>query len=180
MSIVTGTGDRGQTGLFGGQRTAKSDTRIHAYGTVDELNAVLGVILSEPGLSETLRFQLLTTQKTLFALGSDLATPKLELLKDKRINADHVAELDRWIEALELALPPLTHFILPSGSRVGSLLHEARTVARRAERWAVALAETDAEHSNPLAIQYLNRLSDYLFCAARQANRDAGAEEVQV
>lgn len=178
MSIVTRTGDRGKTGLFGGERTSKAATRLHAYGTVDELNAVLGVILSEPHLRETLTFQLLTTQRTLFALGADLATPKMELLKDKRISADHVAEVDRWIEALELELPQLTHFILPSGSRVAALLHEARTVARRAERWTVALA--DEETVNPLAIQYLNRLSDYLFCAARQANRDAGATEVEV
>lgn len=188
MSIVTKTGDKGQTGLFGGKRIAKNAVRIHAYGTVDELNAVLGVILAEEDLHEDLRTQLLETQRLLFRVGGDLATPHFTLgatrgrpnleTKFTRVESDHILQLEHWINDLEGNLPVLKRFILPSGSRLGSLLHFARTVCRRAERWVVDLGSQ--EQVNPNVQIYLNRLSDYLFLAARKANREQGATEIEV
>jgi cob(I)alamin adenosyltransferase len=177
MTIVTKTGDKGTTGLFGGARAPKSSPRIHAYGTVDELNALLGVILAEPDVAATLRERLLRVQRLLFTVGADLATPDLAQ-KVKRVEAAHVHELEEWITPLENVLPALQKFILPSGSRLGSLLHLARTVCRRAERWVVTLGET--ETINRDAQIYLNRLSDYLFLAAREANLATGAKETEV
>lgn len=188
MSIVTKAGDTGQTGLFGGKRIPKHAVRIHAYGTVDELNAILGVILAGEDLNDELRTQLLETQRLLFRVGGDLATPyfapgatrgrpDLET-KMARMESDHILQLEHWIYRLEGDLPVLKRFILPSGSRLGSLLHQARTVCRRAERWVVDLGTQ--EQVNPSVQIYLNRLSDYLFLAARKANREQGAAETEV
>ncbi len=177
MSIVTKTGDKGQTGLFGGERVPKTSPRIEAYGTVDELNAVLGVVVAEE-LSSELKHQLLRTQRLLFKVGADLATPKLDTPSIERMAAGDIAEIESWITELEASLPPLTRFILPSGSRAGALLHQARTTARRAERAVCRLMET--ETINGEVQIYLNRLGDYLFLAARMANREAGEEEVLV
>ena len=178
MTIVTKTGDRGQTGLFGGKRLSKAHARIHAYGTVDELNAVLGLTLSEEGIPKTLRRELLCVQRLLFRVGADLATPLDSKATILRMNAENIAEIERWITALEAGLPPLTRFILPSGSRLGSSLHLARTVCRRAERWIVALGETEAINAHVQV--YLNRLSDYFFLVARVVNRESGMPEVEV
>lgn len=178
MSIVTKTGDKGQTGLFGGKRVSKTNPRIHAYGTVDELNACLGVVLAEEDLPVKLHHQLLSTQRLLFVVGADLATPLESKAKIQRVLPAHTADLEEWIMALESSLPTLTRFILPSGSRIGALLHQARTVCRRAERWVVGLAES--ETINVQVQVYLNRLGDYLFLAAREANRHAGAQELEV
>ncbi|MDO8649420.1 MAG: cob(I)yrinic acid a,c-diamide adenosyltransferase [Candidatus Peregrinibacteria bacterium] len=179
MGIVTKTGDKGTTGLYGGKRVSKGSVRLHAYGSVDELNAILGVILAEEGLSENLRDQLIETQRFLFRVGADLATPEVDnAAKVKRIEAADTERVEKWIAILELTLPPLTRFILPSGSRAGSLLHQARTVCRRAERWVATLGEQ--EQVNGELLICLNRLSDYLFLAARAANRAAGAEEMEV
>jgi cob(I)alamin adenosyltransferase len=179
MSIVTRTGDQGTTGLFGGQRISKSSPRLHAYGTVDELNAVVGLVLAEPGLPATLRGPLEQTQRMLFRVGADLATPEdAQNTRPVRIEPKDAHEAEQWIKALESTLPVLKRFILPSGSRVSALLHHARTICRRAERWVVALSEQ--EQLNPEIQIYLNRLGDYLFLAARQANREARAEEVEV
>src|SRR3989338_9321598 len=178
MSIVTKTGDKGKTGLFGGQRVSKASSRLHAYGTVDELNACLGVILAEPQIGKTMQAQLLQTQRLLFLVGADLATPVESAAKIKRVEQTHVAEVEGWINGLEQALPLLQRFILPSGSRLGALLHQARTVCRRAERWVVELSEK--EQINLQVQIYLNRLSDYLFLVAREANRKAGSTEIEV
>jgi cob(I)alamin adenosyltransferase len=178
MSIVTKTGDKGMTGLFGGKRVSKADARLHAYGTVDELNAVLGMALAEEDLPVKLRHDVRSVQRLLFTVGADLATPLQSKAVIHRIAAPHTAEVDEWITELEATLPPLTRFILPSGSKVGTLLHHARTVCRRAERWVVTLAEQEAVNTEMQI--YLNRLGDYLFLAARDANRHSGAKEEEL
>jgi cob(I)alamin adenosyltransferase len=175
MSIVTKTGDGGETALLGGKRVLKSDMRLHAYGTVDELNAFLGRVLAGE-VPESIRSQIMRTQHLLFRLGADLAAPLEAKIETKRIDASHVGEVDQWVAELETRLPQLTHFILPGGSPNASALHVARTVCRRAERWTVALSEF--EQVNPQAIIFLNRLGDFLFLAAREMNREAGAAEV--
>lgn len=178
ISVTTKTGDKGTTMLFGGQRVSKASARLHAYGTVDELNAILGLVLSESDLPKNLWSQLIRTQRVLFTVGGDLATPSDSKAKVPRMTDHEAAEVEQWIYALEETLPVQKRFILPSGSRLGSLLHHARTVCRRAERWVVGLAEH--EEINPFVITYLNRLSDYLFVAAREENHRAGAQETEV
>lgn len=179
MSIVTRTGDKGETGLFGGKRVPKNDARIHAYGTVDELNAMLGVIIATTDLSPLLHGHLLKTQNMLFRLGADLATPREHNnAQVPRIEHEHVQELEEWIAAFERELPPLQYFVLPGGSATAAELHVARTVCRRAERWTVELRQQ--EDIGAEAVIYLNRLSDYLFLAALKANKDAGVEDVRV
>jgi cob(I)alamin adenosyltransferase len=175
--IYTGTGDAGETGLFGGGRVAKSHPRVEAYGAVDELNAVLGWVVAavdEPGI----RAGLPQVQADLFAIGAHLATvvaegrpaPKLPSLPE-----DRIPELERWIDAAEARLPELRSFILPGGSPGGAALHMARTVCRRAERRVVELSRESALDGS--IVVYLNRLSDLLFVLARLENRHAGAAE---
>ncbi len=174
-SVSTATGDDGTTGLYGGARTTKDHPRLHAYGDIDELNALLGLILAEPRLPPVLEQQLGALQSTLFELGADLATPEGAAKNPLRLNAEHVAQLERWGVELEAELPLLTHFILPGGTALAGRLHIARTVSRRAERWLVSLQLQ--EPVNPHAAVFLNRLSDYLFLAARYANKWAGGAE---
>jgi cob(I)alamin adenosyltransferase len=178
MKIYTKTGDKGTTGLFGGTRIPKSSVRLHAYGTLDELNACLGVIGAEADVPEDLRTQLTWIQTLLFSIGADLATPLESKANIKRMTEEPALQLEQWIDVMEETLPPLTTFILPSGSRVGALLHEARTVCRRAERWIVELHEK--EKITDAIIVITNRLSDYLFVAARYANKKLGKPETQV
>jgi cob(I)alamin adenosyltransferase len=179
MKIYTRTGDQGETALVGGERVRKDSARVEACGSVDETNAAVGAaraFLNDPDLDAILA----TVQNDLFVLGSDLATP-LPAGDDKaahrvpHITADHVAALEQFIDQSEAGLPPLRTFILPGGDRGAALLHLARTICRRAERRAVALAG----HApvNAQAIAYLNRLSDLLFVLARLANRRAGTTE---
>lgn len=178
MKIYTRTGDKGSTGLFGGTRLPKSDARLHAYGTLDELNACLGVIVADKNLPTPLPAQLTKIQELLFSLGSDLATPLSSKAKVKRMDESPATEMEQWIDAMEEELPPMTKFILPGGSRVGAELHQARTICRRAERWMV---ELHAKDSITLAtIVIVNRLSDYLFVAARYANKKLGIGETEV
>jgi cob(I)alamin adenosyltransferase len=176
MTLYTRAGDRGQTMLYGGKRLSKAHVRLHAYGTVDELSSLLGVILAEE-IPEELERQLRTIQHTLYVLGADLATPLEPPTALIRVRREAVAELEQWINGAEAMVPPLTHFILPGGSRVGALLHQARTVCRRAERWVVALQEQ--ERVNVAVQHYLNRLSDFLFAAARVINAEEGREEIK-
>lgn len=176
MSIVTKTGDDGETGLVGGDRVPKSDIRLHACGTVDELNAFLGAVLAGE-VPPHVRAHLERLQHLLFHLGTDVATP-MAVKNPKRVEAAHTKEVEEWIRALENTLPPLDHFILPGGCRAAAQLHVARTVCRRAERWAVALSEF--EDVNREALVFLNRLSDYLFLAARETNRAAGTPDTAV
>jgi cob(I)alamin adenosyltransferase len=178
--IYTKTGDDGTTGLFGGQRVSKADGRVEAYGTVDELNAVLGVARTH---SRTMEFDAVLAgfQNLLFTLGSDLATPDpADTHKGKisvpRVTAEHVTPLEAAIDAWEAEMPPLTQFILPGGSPLAASLHHARTVCRRAERCCVSLA--GQEPVNPEVIRYLNRLSDALFVLARLANYRQGLSDI--
>lgn len=177
MTIVTRTGDLGMTGLVGGKRISKADPRIAAIGAVDELNALIGCVRSEP-VPADVQAALETVQHRLFTLGADLASPSETLAKTKRIAPAHVAVLDAWIARMEPTLPPLAQFILPSGNRGGALLHHARTVCRRAER-GVALLKEESE-INPQTLVYLNRLSDLLFVAARATNVAGGLAEEAV
>lgn len=164
--VVTKTGDKGTTGLIGGDRVSKSSTRVCAYGEVDELNSALGLALSHLKDQECLNV-LSEIQNRLFTLGCDLASP--QGVEVPRVTAEHVSELDKVLEDFIDELPPLEEFILPGGSPAGAGLHLARAIARRAERSAVGLSLE--ETINPQAIIYLNRLSDLLFVLARIINK---------
>ncbi|HMQ31724.1 MAG TPA: cob(I)yrinic acid a,c-diamide adenosyltransferase [Chloroflexaceae bacterium] len=174
MKIYTRTGDAGETGLFGGGRVPKDALRVHAYGTADECNAAVGLARAA-GLDAELDALLAQVQNQLFVVGADLATPG-ESANIPRVGADEVAFLEGAIDALEAGLEPLRQFILPGGTAAAAQLHMARTVCRRAERWAVSLARE--EPVGPQVLVYLNRLSDFLFVAARAANARAGAADV--
>ena len=168
MKIYTRGGDKGKTSLFGGQRISKSAVRLHAYGTLDELNAILGSAVADTTLPGSVKKQLLEIQSLLFQIGADLATPSDSGANILRMNGSHATMLEDWIDEMELNLSPLTSFILPGGSAAGAKLHEARTVCRRAERWIVELMNT--EPVTEAVIVIVNRLSDYLFVAARFVN----------
>jgi cob(I)alamin adenosyltransferase len=170
--VYTRTGDRGETSLVGGRRVRKDSARVDAYGDVDELNSLLGVVRAHMGDSPANRL-LAEIQNELFTVGADLASP-LEI-KAPRIEPDHIARLERAIEEWNRALPPLREFVLPGGAVPGALLHLARAVARRAERRVVRLAAE--EPINEHVLVYLNRLSDLLFVLARAVNREAHAIE---
>ncbi len=168
--IYTKTGDDGTTGLIGGQRVHKDASRIEAYGVVDELNAVFGVVCASP-LPERVRPILRRVQDDLFTIGADLALPAGMDRKEWGVPAildENIAGLEREIDECQSELPQLQRFILPGGSAPGAMLHLARTVARRAERRCVALAH--AEPVDPQIIRYLNRLSDLCFVLARYVN----------
>lgn len=173
MPIYTKTGDDGETGLFGNQRVPKEDLRIEAYGTVDELNSQIGVIRSEP-LPHARNGWLQEIQCTLFEIGADLATPG-GLTALPRVESG-TKLLESWIDEMNDALPELHSFVLPAGSRESALSHVARTVCRRAERVFWALHRRD-QVPGQLGV-YLNRLSDFLFVLARDANRRAARNEV--
>jgi cob(I)alamin adenosyltransferase len=182
VKVYTRGGDTGETSLFGGQRVSKSSARVEAYGEVDELNAVVGLARCELAGSADLGAQLERIQSSLFDLGSELATPDAAARERKgkpgaRVSDADSDELERWIDALDGELEPLTVFVLPGGARAAALLHLARTVCRRAERRVIALAT--AEPVGPVAVKYLNRLSDYFFTAARAANHRAGVSETK-
>jgi len=180
--IYTKTGDKGTTALGNGERRLKNDLRIEAYGTVDETNACLGLVRLEcakvPALKE-LDEMLARIQNDLFDLGADLATPDTgeELgYEPLRIIETQVAHLEREIDRLNAGLAPLKSFVLPGGTPAAVHLHLARTVARRAERSIVALAQTKERAVNDHAIKYINRLSDFFFVASRYANALANGD----
>ena len=175
--IYTRTGDDGTTGLGGGQRVAKDALRIETYGTVDELNSQLGVALAA-GLEATLAAELTRVQNELFHLGSDLCVLEADKATrpGPRIEEKHVRALETAMDRMTEPLGPLTNFILPGGSVGAAQLHVARTVCRRAERLAVALAREEAIGTS--VIPYLNRLSDALFVMARWENRHRGVDDV--
>ena len=174
MKIYTKTGDKGETSLFGGKRVPKDSLRIETYGTVDELNAHLGLARSFSP-SADLDVILKRIQELLFVLGAELASPGAEKPDGARIGDADVGEMEQLIDESEKSLTPLRNFILPGGSQLGSQLHVARTVCRRAERLLTTLAREAP--LNPTALTFLNRLSDLLFVLARRANRDGGATE---
>ncbi|WP_421400207.1 cob(I)yrinic acid a,c-diamide adenosyltransferase [Agrobacterium fabrum] len=178
--IYTRTGDKGTTALVSGPRRLKHDLRVEAYGTVDETNSAIGVArLHTDGLA-TLDAMLFRIQNDLFDLGADLATPdngEPLSYEPLRIVESQVTRLENEIDELNAALEPLTSFVLPGGSAAAANLHMARTVCRRAERLMVELSVTDNEIVSPAALKYANRLSDFLFVAARFAN-DAGRADI--
>lgn len=175
MKIYTKTGDQGETGLWGGQRVSKDTLRVHAYGTTDECNAAIGVARAA-GVDPALDSLLASVQNQLFVAGADLATPGEGGANIPRISLDEVSFLEANIDLLEAELEPLKQFILPGGTLGAAQLHLARTTCRRAERWAVSLA--NAEPVNPELLSYLNRLSDFLFVASRIANARAGTADI--
>lgn len=180
MKIYTKTGDKGQTGLFGGQRVSKDSPRVEAYGAVDESNAVLGIVLTLLDEGDALRDPLTRVQGDLFVVGADLATPQTEggapaAGRVPRIQAEDVTRLEGWIDAADEELEAMRTFILPGGTAAAAHLHLARTICRRAERRVVTLARTEA--IAPQIGIYLNRLSDLLFVWSRLVNHRAGVKE---
>ena len=176
--IYTRTGDDGSTGLANGERRAKCDSRVEAYGEVDETNSFIGLARLSTAAWPELDAMLARIQNDLFDLGADLATPPSDQplgYEPLRIVGAQVARLEQEIDALNGRLTPLRSFILPGGSAAASALHLARAVSRRAERRMVALA-LEGEAVSGQALQFVNRLSDFLFVAARVANDDGAAD----
>ncbi|WP_298543968.1 cob(I)yrinic acid a,c-diamide adenosyltransferase [uncultured Aquimarina sp.] len=184
MKIYTKTGDKGTTALFGGTRVPKHHIRIDSYGTVDELNSYIGLIRDQR-IDELSKNVLINIQDKLFTVGAVLATdPEKAILKSgqKRLNiptisAEDIVLLETEMDRMNELLPPMTHFVLPGGHQTVSFCHIARCVCRRAERLATALYELEPFEETTL--QYLNRLSDYLFVLARKLSNDLQADEIQ-
>jgi len=182
--IYTRGGDKGETALLGGKRVSKADPRVESYGEVDELNAAIGLVRAAlagtlpGGQGGDLDVWLEKIQQELFQVGAELAAPIPMKAGAGRIEAEQVTVLERAIDTLDRDLPPLTRFILPGGSPGAAHLHHARVVCRRAERRVVAL-QTGGASVRPVLIAYLNRLSDFLYTAARAANQKAGVKDVE-
>ena len=176
MKIYTKQGDSGTTGLYGGVRVSKDDLRIQTYGTVDELNATLGIVLAQTSLDPGLKTRLSRIQSELFHLGAELATPRGGRLTSRLLDSTEISALEKEIDQMEASLPPLKSFILPGGTPESAHLHLTRTVCRRAEREMVTLHRQDPLRAE--ALTYLNRLSDYLFVCARYANLKAGVSDI--
>jgi len=177
--IYTRTGDNGDTALGTGERRPKFDLRVEAYGTVDETNATLGMARLHTGGDPNLDAMLARIQNDLFDLGADLCTPdKGEKLayEPLRIIQTQVERLETEIDELNASLAPLRSFVLPGGAPAAAALHLSRTISRRAERLMVALSRTEGEVVSAPALQYVNRLSDFLFVASRYANLNAGGD----
>ncbi len=175
MKIYTKTGDNGQTSLFGGQRVGKHHARIEVYGTVDELNSVLGLAVAS-GADDMLLPILRKLQDDLFVLGADLATPPDKKTRMERITKNHFRYLESIIDDLDSRLEPLKSFILPGGSTTSAYLHLARTICRRAERHCVSCRQH--EQISDEALIFLNRLSDLLFVMARFQNKSQRIDDV--
>ena len=182
--VYTKFGDKGSTQLVGGRKVSKGEPRIEAYGTVDELNAIVGLARTFNGQSDAgdvvvtrIDDMLKVVQNKLFCLGADLATlPSDRWEGMERVTTDDVKEVESWIDALNEELPPLKEFILPGGGPVGAFLHQARTVCRRAERALVRLGDTEPEALES-SLPYVNRLSDYFFVLGRWAAKSHGEPE---
>ena len=181
FKIYTKTGDKGETSLYGGTRVSKAAARVESYGTLDELNAFIGLAKSEIS-DEKVLSQLQKIQFDLFTVGSEAATPTDKMLLangknrlDLMISEKEITELELWMDDFDAELEPLKFFILPSGGKAAATLHVCRTVCRRAERAMVFLNET--EEVRPELIKYLNRLSDYLFILARYISKISGEKE---
>ena len=181
FKIYTKTGDKGETSLYGGTRVSKAAARVESYGTLDELNAFIGLAKAEIS-DEKVLSQLQKIQFDLFTVGSEAATPTDKLILangknrlDLMISEKEILELEHWMDDLDAELEPLQFFILPSGGKAAASIHVCRTVCRRAERAMVHLNET--EEVRPELIKYLNRLSDYLFILARYISKISGEKE---
>ncbi|AKF04517.1 cob(I)yrinic acid a,c-diamide adenosyltransferase [Sandaracinus amylolyticus] len=177
MKIYTKTGDAGQTGLFGGDRVSKACPRVEAYGDVDELNSVLGIVRAEGAIGGRFDELIASIQSRLFDLGAELANERGKDLGIPLVDEDDVVAMEHAIDHAEGELAPLRTFVLPGGSKLAAHLHLGRTVCRRAERRVVALMESGAT-VRPEVIRYLNRLSDLLFVLARLANHRASIADV--
>jgi cob(I)alamin adenosyltransferase len=173
--IYTRTGDNGTTGLIGGKRVSKDSPRVEACGSLDELNALLGVVRSQ-ALPERIDRILQSVQDCLFTIGAELATPEGVAPHSGKLDDEEVRNLEKEIDAFENVQPPLRRFILPGGVRAGAELHLARAVARRAERLCVSLSRV--EKISPQILRYLNRLSDLCFVLARDVNRQQSVPEL--
>lgn len=175
--IYTKTGDRGKTGLIGGTRVSKGDLRLESYGTIDELNAHLGMIRAYP-LTEGEKAFMVFLQCKMFSVGGYLATDqsKVELKSETVITLKDIEAIEEQIDAYDSELPPLTKFILPGGDPQVCATHIARTVCRRAERNIIRLAET--QNVDEKVIRFVNRLSDYLFVLSRHLSKKSGCEEI--
>jgi cob(I)alamin adenosyltransferase len=177
VKIYTKTGDQGMTGLLGNRRVPKDDARIEAYGTVDELNAMLGLVRTH-GLDKAVDELLAVVQGNLFVVGSALADPAPSGPFHNVITGEHIARLESAIDTLETELQPLTQFILPGGTLAAAQIHLARTICRRAERLTVKLSRQPGEDVPGSLVIYLNRLSDLLFVVARIVNHRAGVADI--
>jgi cob(I)alamin adenosyltransferase len=175
FKIYTKTGDKGETGLFGGKRLPKSHLRIEAYGTVDELNSYIG-LLRDLSTVQQQKDWLLEIQERLFTLGSSLASDPDKQMITPDLKAEDIQMMESAIDEMDTALPALKNFILPGGHPNVAHCHIARCVCRRAERRVVALALE--ENVEEIVVQYLNRLSDFLFTLGRKMGQDLGAEEI--
>lgn len=177
--IYTRTGDDGTTGLATGRRVSKWHARVEAYGSIDETNAALGLARLHTGEDKELDAMLMRIQNDLFDLGADLATPETNpppSWEALRILPGQVQRLEREIDAMNAAIPPLDSFILPGGSPLAAYLHLARTISRRAERQIALLASAPGETVSEYALAFANRLSDFLFVAGRRANANGAAD----
>jgi cob(I)alamin adenosyltransferase len=176
MKIYTKTGDKGETSLFGGKRVKKSHPRIEAYGTVDELNAFIG-LLKDQEVNHKRSALLKEIQDRLFTIGANLASdPDKNNLKTPDLQPEDISILEKEMDLMDESLPPLRNFILPGGHTAVSFAHLARTVCRRAERNCITLSED--EYVPEILIQYLNRLSDYLFVLSRMMAKELGVGEI--
>jgi len=178
MKIYTKTGDSGTTGLFAGPRVLKDNPRIAAYGSVDELNAILGMVLqSLSPTSESLAHKITQIQSDLFSIGAELATPDPVTQNMCLLPESRIGDLEQSMDQMEETLPPLKNFVLPGGCPASASLHWARTVCRRAERDVVHLAQQPGTSDCGRIVIYLNRLSDWLFVVARQQNAISGVPD---
>ena len=177
-NLYTRTGDSGSTSLVGGERVSKFCTRLEAYGTLDEFSSFLGVVLSSEDCPPALKFQLITVQNRLFDVGCYLATTVPFDSSPACVGLDHgcIDEVEGWIDNLDAQTPKIRAFVLPGGCNLAAHCHVARTVCRRCERRVLALAAE--EYVDPMVIRWLNRLSDFLFIAARFLNHHAGVAEL--
>ncbi len=177
MKIYTKGGDKGKTSLLGGTRVPKYHVRIEAYGSTDELNSHIGLLIEELPANSDQKEILKTVQYKIFELGASLATEQnKQNLYAPDLKELHIQQLESAIDAMQLALPEQKYFILPGGHKSVALAHICRTVCRRAERQVTLLNDTEPVH--PVILPYLNRLSDYLFVLSRKLAKDSGAEEV--
>lgn len=179
-NLYTRTGDNGTTSLADGQRTSKASARLESYGTVDELNAWIGVLASDPAVPETQKAELRYISHKLFDLGAYLATPaKPEAMASiATLGLEAISRIERDIDQLDSETPPANRFVLPGGSQASAFAHVARTVCRRAERRIIALDAMPDAYVDPHAIRFVNRLSDYLFILSRNLNHTAGIAEI--
>lgn len=185
MKVYTKTGDKGKTSLIGGTRVSKSEIRLDAYGTLDELNSTLGVVIelisresNEPSARDQVKSFLNRVQNQLFDIGSRLACEKPEFLPNlPNVETNDIIAIENEIDAYTTHLRPLKNFVLPGGVQSAAMTHVARTICRRAERILVSILDHDSTAVDAIAIQYVNRLSDYLFVTARYLNAMNGRDE---